>query len=94
MTTLEILIAARKLIERPENWSSRGWGSGRRRCALHAIKSAAGRNKWAAQMAAERAIETTIGINCLGAFNDSHTHAEVLAAFDRATEAEKTNAPA
>lgn len=92
--TTEVLRAARKLIERPENW---GQGSvGRRRgdgtmCALQALcavsdidyqKSTIENVPGAKQLAA------TIGgpVNCfvITLFNDRHTHAEVLAMFDKA----------
>jgi len=100
MTTLETLKAARKLIELPEHWTrgtfardvkgnSIPWdqvstcpieGSF---CALGALWRARGSDYTREDEAALRAVlqEKFRGIDN---FNDTHAHAEVLAAFDEA----------
>lgn len=100
MNTREILIGARKLIEKPENWTQ---GAKSRDingkpsvfgykasavcwCMLGAMemtgKSLFANNK------AQQVIELVINMNSIIRWNDSpdRTHAEVLAAFDRAIE--------
>lgn len=99
-TTAEILIEARKLIEKPENWTqgvdardSRGiavdydHGGAVCWCAAGAI-SRIGKMSDAVGDA-ERTMRLAIGFGFISSFNDSRTHAEVLAAFDRAIEAAK-----
>ena len=39
-----------------------------------------------AEIDANHWLGTAVGGGCIGAFNDTHTHAEVMAAFDRAIE--------
>lgn len=105
MNTLEVLIAARKVIEKPENWtqgtmvrdiygeaifihSSRAVCF----CAMGALHKVIGdtSDEWlnvvddaAATLASAARVDTVAG------FNDIHTHAEVLALFDKAIETEK-----
>ena len=82
-TTLQILTEARALIERPENWAKRSYGlNGGPMCAVGAIWRAGNYN---------HEIVETMNEMCggLSFFNDNHEHAEVLALFDRAIEAER-----
>lgn len=105
MNTLEVLIAARKLIEKPENWTqgvlardidgeavyvynSRAICF----CSMGALYCAVGEDDYlktdiiddvAAILSSIAQDDTVAG------FNDNHTHAEVLALFDKAIEMEK-----
>jgi len=88
MTTREILIAARKRIEDPNDWGK----------ARGEYPSEAGRNSaitacwldgasWAERNEALDALRAQIPEGGYVAdFNDDHTHDEVLALFDRAIE--------
>jgi hypothetical protein len=78
MTTKDRLIAGRNRIEDPANWGQ-GMSFDRpgTRCAAEAVGSHRG---------AEAALREAMG-QPVTAFNDSHTHAEVLAAYDRAIAA-------
>lgn len=100
MTTLEILEAARRLIEKRENWTRAWWAldaagnpvdstdpSGVCFCIAGAINRASDRNGRAAFEALERQI--TSGPRQIIQFNGGHTHEEVLALFDRAIAAER-----
>ena len=97
----KVLTKARDLISSPERWTQ---GASARSangcpvrvscpdavswCALGAIEKAAGnRNEWLDEMAKLRAV---VGSSIIR-FNDFHTHAEVLAAFDKAIEKNKPN---
>lgn len=87
MNTKDALIAARKLIENPDDWSNYGWGRGGKRCAAHAIADATGLDSsWSAHPA-YRKVADAMGCSPIGTWNDNHTHAEVLAAFDKAIAA-------
>lgn len=91
------LIAARKLIEKPENWlqgmmAANGDGvwvppsapMAVKFCALGAIQRIAGEFRAGPVNDAVRLAAKTTS---LALFNNTHSHAEVLAAFDRAIEA-------
>lgn len=88
-TTKEILIAARKLIEKKESWfgGDRFSESGDEKCALLAIADTE-YSDW--EQAADYLGHTvnnkkiTSDRMALVNFNNTHTHAEVLAAFDKA----------
>lgn len=96
MTNKQILVAARKLIERPESWTQ-GWfaknASGLSTYADHDDAVC-----WCASGAlirvappghrapARNLLDSAAGV-CIEEFNDSHSHADVLAAFDKAIEA-------
>jgi len=90
-TTKEVLIAARALIEKPENWCSHGWGHDNQRCGVRAVAIINGRALYpdcdeAPEIVgsiAENHLHDSVG-EYFGNFNDTHTHAEVLAAFDKA----------
>lgn len=84
MTTREILVEARKLIERPEDWTPYpGTGRGRK-CALMALNQAYGGNVMESRAYSILYSRARTGV---AHFNDSHSHAEVLDLFDRAIEA-------
>lgn len=99
MTPLEILKSARKLIEKPENWTqgayardSRGsaillgmQGNACSWCALGAMLASFEPNLKmnTEELVAMNALECAVGGSVI-AFNDARTHADVLDAFDRA----------
>lgn len=83
--TKQILIEARKLIDREEMWG-KGYSNQRpgKFCVGHAICIAAGAGYYLTASTAFRAANGKIG--AISSWNDApeRTHAEVLAAFDRA----------
>lgn len=85
-TELDVLTAARKIIERPENWLGRCPENDEvPTCALGALLRA--RTQLRAEIdtqALANKIEEWAGITNIVAFNDTHSHADVLAVFDRA----------
>jgi hypothetical protein len=88
----DILRSGRAAISREEDWGSRdqpGRGNG---CSLIALHNAWGdvhrghfflRKTWSL-VYAEDALKKAIADDNVAAWNDSHTHAEVLAGWDRA----------
>lgn len=85
--TALLLRRARVLIDEPGKWSRYGWGTHGRRCLLHALYDAAGGNPYRpARLAVESAAGIPESADYLGDWNDTHTHAEVLAVLDRAIE--------
>ena len=84
----EILVKARERIDAPEKWCQGHFVDGERRCAegaLHWVTSEnyalSGRpyaNAW-------RYLKLACGEGIVR-YNDNHTHAEVMVAFDRAIE--------
>lgn len=95
MNTIEVLIAARKLIEQPKDWAqgTKVNLSGVPTCASVAMDLAS-RNQGTDRPNYDRwsdacnAFQTAIdGEANIPAWNDSHTHQEVLDAFDRAIAA-------
>lgn len=85
MTPHEILVNARALIEEPAKW---GQGSCYLRkgtlCAEEAIETIAS-NKYEREAALSKLNEAAGNEYVFfNSFNDTHTHAEVLAAFDKA----------
>jgi dienelactone hydrolase len=100
-STLQILIDARKLIEKPEDWATGSVATGccfggrtTGLCAEQAIGCAMGL-EWGdltfyQPNPAKAALAQAIGCRLsVYAFNDISTHAEVLAAFDKAIAAER-----
>jgi hypothetical protein len=85
MTTRETLIAARALIDTPDKWTQGTMRQGVQRCMVGAL-CAASSGSITPTVSALRRI---IGCWSLTAWNDraDRTHAEVLAAFDKAIEA-------
>lgn len=92
MTTVEVLRAARALIDTPDKWCQGERGrDGSRLCAGHAVGDAIGigygRATWAEGHPALVALARAMGTkthHSVPFWNDNHTHAEVMAAFDRA----------
>lgn len=93
--TLQVLIDARKLIERPENWwdGKRGSPAGPRDCASTAMRGDGdprhGEYEAHRRFCIANDLDRDFPYSSTMAFNDTHTHAEVLAAFDRTIEAER-----
>jgi hypothetical protein len=89
MNTTDILVRARKLIDHPRHW---GQGMSEKRpgtyCAHEAIIAAAD----GVPFDAVRAFSNSLDEPNIVRWNDDkkRTHAEVLAAFDRAIEASKS----
>jgi hypothetical protein len=89
--TYEVLEKALGLIEDEKNWCGQGWGSLGQRCAVHAIGTALGINSndvTLVRCGAYRALAYLAGEAPYN-FNDSHTHAEVVALFQEAIRNEK-----
>ena len=87
MTTVEVLRAARALIDTPEKWWGGGENSGMGICAMLAVRRVTDKSWNPASRALIRAIGGDAGhisLEPIFDFNDSHTHAEVMAAFDAA----------
>lgn len=97
MNTKELLIAARARIEKPERWTQMSLARDAKRrsvkpldadavcwCSLGAIYSQCPQSK--SLSLAIRALGSAMSNNesFIADYNDSHTHAEVLAAFDQA----------
>ena len=85
-TITAILIRARALIADERDFCQSGWGSDGKRCAVHAIFDAAGvpansTLTWD-QIPAINLLVQLCKVP-LHFYNDRHTHAEVLALFDR-----------
>lgn len=98
----DVLTAARKRIEKPQHWLGHGWRGGAESfCASNAIFTLS-YNAGLAEPA-QRALAKAIGYSCdesetgflhaIFRWNDApeRTHAEVLAAFDRAIEASRAS---
>jgi len=95
-TVKQILIEARELISDPRHWTTCAWARdefgksvgvscGTAFCSVGAIERAAG--DWRLEKyAALDAFRRVVQCDYLPEFNDTHTHAEVLAAFTRAIE--------
>lgn len=99
-TTKQTLIAARALIEKPENWTRRALARDVDNisltaddpdaicfCAIGAIRKIANSTKeeeFALEKLRQLDVVTSVGV---AIYNDTHTHAEVLAMFDLAIEA-------
>jgi len=86
-TPLQALVAARVLIEQPENWTRRVWGENGKHCMLAALSRSASTEAGVWETALDFLQDAT-GVqgteNGLTSWNDTHTHAEVLAAYDAA----------
>jgi hypothetical protein len=85
LTARDVLVAARKLIEKPENWVQGVYRVsceyGMAYCADGALNAVSPGNPEGAYTALKAAMKSPVGVVY---FNDHHTHAEVLAAFDKA----------
>jgi hypothetical protein len=91
MTTVEILKAARARIDTPDKWFALGHPSqfqgGNRECALIALQRATHDLPASTRIATIDIVARVMGVERGGdiaQFNNSHSHAEVLAAFDEA----------
>lgn len=105
METLEVLRKARLVITPYEKWSSNdrghefGWGNEGRgiACAVGACAVVATGRCSAYRQPALDALAAAMGIDShpyeIADWNDNHSHAEVLAAFDRAIAAEEAKLP-
>lgn len=105
MNTLEVLIAARKLIEKPENWTRAFLARDNYGdpvyvhsdkavcfCAMGALHKAVGETQGEFLDVVDDAAATLASaarIDTVAGFNDTHTHDEVLVLFDKAIEMEK-----
>jgi hypothetical protein len=88
---LNVLIGARRLIEKPERWACYASGDeNKKRCALQAIHACT--DGYEEDRAAIRFLAEAMGLNPkeefpgVGSWNDTHSHASVLKAFDRAID--------
>jgi len=103
MTALDVLKAARKRIDKPENWLQGEFArtadgylcesstdpTAAKWCMLGAC-NASGYDATELGRQVRRLLVDVTGVLSLTVFNDSHTHAEVLAVLDKAiTLAEK-----
>ena len=106
LTPLEILTRARKVISKRSNWIKGYFAKTRRGeecdgshenavkfCAVGALSRAAGKDyvathkaRWAARVLLDRESKNIVD------FNDTHTHKEVLAVFDKVIKALKAKA--
>lgn len=97
MSTKEDLIAAKAMINTPEKWNQGAYYAGGcfgfdRRCMLGAVMSSdvnfASRD--ATREALLRALPSSDRKrpHALATYNDTHSHGEVMAVFDRAIEAQ------
>ena len=88
-----LLIAARKLIEKRENWCQRSFEDGKARCMYGAILQASlgMGNDSPVFRAAEKYLCRQVHNGAIVSFNDDRgrKHAEVLAVFDAAIEASR-----
>lgn len=105
MNTLEVLIAARKVIEKPENWTQGVLAKNRYGNAVYVYSEEAA--CFCSMGALYRAVDeddclktniiddvaailsSIVQDDTVAGFNDKSTHAEVLALFDKAIEMEK-----
>ena len=101
MNTLEVLIVARKLIEKPENWTRDFLARDSHGdpvyvhsdkavcfCAMGALHKAIGETS-AEYLDVVASLASAARIDTVAGFNDTHTHDEVLALFGKAIEMEK-----
>jgi hypothetical protein len=99
LSVREVLVAARKLIEKPENWCQHGYALADdddgtsplnkravKWCMAGACYRAAGRPVHFSDPDAIKLLERITSANWIPDWNDApdRTHAEVLAAFDKA----------
>ncbi len=96
MTTLEVLVEARKLIALPEHWTQNVFARTLEGnptatlslgavcwCSVGAIYKVSSCHNHGALAALKKVARTS-----LAKYNDNHTHAEVLSMFDRAIQKE------
>jgi hypothetical protein len=93
-STVEILREARAYLSDPARWHQGHYGDDARTCMVGGVKRAVSGSQFGsffsdsraypAVMALARSIGDGVRLSGVFAFNDSTTHAEMLAAFDRA----------
>ena len=96
MTTLEVLVGARKLIALPEHWTQNAFARTLEGnptatlspravcwCSIGAIYKVSSYHSHGALAALKKVARTSFFT-----YNDNHTHAEVLSMFDRAIQKE------
>ena len=100
MTASEVLRNARALIEKPENWTQGAYARDVKKdgltsplsdqacawCMMGAMQRCSPNDYFARQHGYEL-LRKLGGVEYVGEFNDTHTHAEVLSLFDRAIAA-------
>ena len=80
-----ILRRARQLIEDPHRWSPNGWGHcDKQMCGLHAACFAQSGQHYGDVSGKLNDVLRKAAGEFFGSYNDTHTHAEVLAVFDKA----------
>lgn len=95
MNTYETLVAAKELINDPENWMQGDYTNGKGcYCALGAIAVSAGLTQFRssghpASLLLREVVESQVKTSetqyeTFAAYNDNHTHSEVMEAFDKA----------
>jgi len=84
MEPREILIRARKLIQDPKNWIQEHFYHNGAYCGSGALIAAGLTGAFSGNPAYESLRKAAKTNEQFCTFNDTHTHAEVLAAFDRA----------
>lgn len=89
MTEHEVLVAARNLIADPKDWAQGNYDVDGGLCIVGAIAKAAGVSHGEAHMGhpATLTIDKVIGTSGTARWNDTHSHTDVLAAFDKAIAA-------
>lgn len=89
-SALDILIEGRALIDTPDKWTQGSYFEGDKRCSDGALRKACwgATNTFNVYYLAYIRLAHAMGSSVCG-FNDTHTHAEVLAAFDQAIAAER-----
>lgn len=80
------------LIEDENDWSSEGWGTDGTRCALHAIWGFRSHDSYLKAFMLLDGMTQAMNGDQLFEFNNSHTHAEVIALFQKAIRVEKEKA--
>lgn len=101
MTVKEVLIAARAKIADPANWTQGEYArtlegypldvhsrNAECWCSIGALACVMGDVVLAEHSASHKALEDVMGTRWIAEFNDTHTHAEVLAKFDEAIAAQ------
>jgi len=96
MSAADVLVKARELIAEPARWTTGGFARDRRGdstdwlsptatcwCAAGAIAAVDVVPGWRSEAVGALAHEAGVARGNVGVFNDSHSHAEVIALFDR-----------
>lgn len=91
MTVHDVLVAARKRIEMPEKWGQGDkdtQGASPKRCVFTALEEVCRGQRFMLQDDARLVFKDAVKTEYVVSWNDApeRTHAEVLAAFDRAIE--------